>query len=349
MKVFDSGLKRMNLGEILDYSIEVYKRNFKKVTLLALIIHVPFMFLYTLLSGYLSGDMMNIFGNVGELDETALSGSMYMLAAYYFSLFAIWIVYGVYTVTLKAVMDSAIAKVIYQDVVYRKELTVRQALRESFRKIASLAGNRLLYGLILLGIGMAAYIALVIIILILIAGSALIGLGSGLEGAMNTTSDIAAGIVAVFAILLLVAGLGLFVAYFAVKYLFGLHAVALEGKTAAGGLTRSGDLTRKSFWHVAFCYLFGSLLVYTVPSLLTVGASMLILVNLPAYIAAITGVQVINAVIYPFMAIVTTMVFINMKVQKEGLDLELKVDILLEEQKASEALENTEGQGAADV
>jgi hypothetical protein len=177
---------------------------------------------------------------------------------------------------------------------------------------------------------------------VFLLGFAAVGGSGGLEGSMNTTSDILTAVAVVILVLLMVIGLGLGVAFFAVKYLFGVHAVAIEGKTATGGMARSGELTKKSFWHVAFSYLFGGMLFYTLPLLLTVGASMFLLVSLPAYIAAITATQVINAILYPFLVILLTVVYINLKVKKEGLDLELKVDKLLEEQKL---LEDGEGQG----
>jgi hypothetical protein len=35
-------LKRMSPGDCIDYSIEVYKRNFKNLTIISLMFYVPF-------------------------------------------------------------------------------------------------------------------------------------------------------------------------------------------------------------------------------------------------------------------------------------------------------------------
>jgi hypothetical protein len=50
----DKLIRRMSTGDVLDYSIEIFRRNFKQIVKLALIFYIPFMVLYTVAASYLS-------------------------------------------------------------------------------------------------------------------------------------------------------------------------------------------------------------------------------------------------------------------------------------------------------
>lgn len=252
----DRVLRKMSVGDVLDYSVEVYKRNAKKLTLLALIFFVPFMFVYTLVVSYISSEMAGFTkGNVSP--GGSASDFTYMLLAYNLILVVMVLVYFAYTVTLKAVMDTAVVRVVYSDVVNRTVQDLKSAVKEGFKKLPSLIANKILYGLILSGAVVAVYIVLIVVILI------------------------------------------------------------------------------ASFSTVPF--FMSNPLIF---SLISAGAYGILFVNRSLYVVVAAVTQIITSLIYPALTVLMTMLFINLKIKKEGLDLEVKVDELLEEEKRLEDGEN---------
>lgn len=351
MRDNERALRKMSIGDIIDYSIEIYKRNFKKLTLLALIFYVPFSFLFTLISSYIYSDLLESTGyyklsegfgifklsqgffSSGLFDPNILNNDSasitYMILAYYTLMIVMGLLYFAYSITLKVVLDASAIKIVYSDVVNNKETDARSVIRESFKKFPSLVANKVLYGLIILGIILGVYIVLVVVILILTFGI----MAAAGPTAANQTGSTIAGILTVIAILLVILGCALLAAFLAVKFSFGLQAVVIENKGPVEGLSRSSRLTRKNFWPVFGAYFFGTLLFFAIPSILASGAGIFLLVHRYLYIVLSVTTQVVNAIIYPFLITLLTMIFINLKIKKEGLDLEVKVDILLEEQK----------------
>lgn len=325
----------MNVGDVLDYAIEAYKRNFKQLTILAAIFYVPFITIYAGVSGYIYGDMVSSLGiNFRSMMGGAVSGKSDMsdfpmiMMAYYLTMLVMGLVYGIYSLTVKAVMDAAVIKIVYNSIIAGNPLELRMVIKESFRRFPSIAGNSFLYGLIILGIGTAAYIALILLIIV-------VGISAALMAGVNGNQALGNVIAVVFVILLVavIVFIVAFVLYFMARYSLGLQAVVLEKKSAVEGISRCNRLASKKFRHLLFSYTIGILLFFTIPAILNSGAQLLIYFNKNIYMMALTVTQVLGALASPFMATLTTVIFISLKIKKEGLDLELKVDRLLEREK----------------
>lgn len=327
---------KMSIGDVLDYTIEVYKKNFKRLTVLALIFYVPFMFLYTALTSYLSADFMSLMNVDGYMDNMEDPSSyMYRILAFYGSMSVMGIIYFIYSITLKPVMDSAIIRTVYDNVVHGKSEDVKTVIRKSFGKFPTLLVNSLLYSLIVFGVSMVVVVVFYILIFVAVFAVMLsVGVTAGTDGVLNVVM----GVIVAILVLVFLAGAGLLVGYFTVKFMFGLHAVTIEGKSATGGLSRSSELTRKNFWHVFLTYVLGYILIFSLPQALGVGAYVFIFLDKNLHLMANVAAQIINAIIYPFATTLLTMLFINLKIKKEGLDLEVKVDILLEGQKKRDGI-----------
>lgn len=330
----DRVLRKMSVGDVLDYSIEVYKRNAKKLTLLALIFFVPFMFVYTLVVSYISSEMAGFTkGNVSP--GASASDFTYMLLAYNLILVVMVLVYFAYTVTLKAVMDTAVVRVVYSDVVNRTVQDLKSAIKEGFKKLPSLIANKILYGLILCGAVVAVYIVLIVVILIASFSTMpfLVSNPSIFSQPVSPVTSTILGIAAAILIIALVIGAVIFISFFITRFGFGVQAIIIEKKSAVEALSRSWKLSKKNFWFLFAVELFGYMIFFTVPILISAGAYGILFVNRSLYVVAATVTQIITSLIYPALTVLTTMLFINLKIKKEGLDLEVKVDELLEEQK----------------
>lgn len=330
MELNENMIKKMTIGDVLDNSIDVYKRNFKKLTLLALIFYVPFMFLYTFLVSYLSADLINI-ADINDIDSVGnSSGYLYSILAYYASLCILGIIHFAYSITIKAVMEAAITKTVYDDITGNMGKSIKKIIKESFSRFSALFVNKILYKLIIFGISMALVIGLYILMIV-----ALIGFGAAFSWRTGSSGlgEIIIGIVIAIVLVLIFAVVGLLIGYFYVKFIFGTQAIIIENKTAVQGISRSSELTKNNFWHIGLTLAFGALLFYFIPQIINTGAYALMFVNRSLYVAAFTFSQILSSIIYPFIITLMTVAFINLKIKKEGFDLELKVDTLLEQQK----------------
>jgi len=352
MKESERLLKKMSMGDVLDYAIEAYRRNLKSITLLSLIFLVPFTFVTTAVTGYFSAELMKyanppgngIFpffklvrfvaaANPGIGDELGkgLGEAVYTTLAFYFVLILIGLLSLAYSVTLKAVMDASVIRIVYFDVVHARSVDWRQAVKLGFSRFASLMTNKILTALIIAGTVAAGYIVFFILILVFTFG--MIGPTLGNNAPMGTF----AAIFLVQLIIGLVCVILFFIAFFTVKLCLGIHSVVIENRSAVEAVKRSWKLTGGNFWSIALTYLFGSVLFFTVPTILSIAANILIFVNKTLFVAGVIATEVVSSLLYPFILTLLTMVFINLKIKKEGLDLEVKVDKLLERQvKASD-------------
>lgn len=333
----ERALRKMSSGDVIDYSIEVYKRNFKSVTILSLIFYVPFSFLYSMLSGFFSNELLRL----GDTQRIGLDVS----AAYILTSIGIGILYLVYIVTINAVMGAAVSKIIYDDIVYQRSRKLKTVIKESFMKFSSLLGYKIILYLILIGVFIGAAILAVIGFFIYLMFVGLFGIIS-----INSGGIAGFGALYVISIVILAAicfSVIVFVAFFYVKFGFGVQVIAVENRRAAEGISRSIELSNTNFWNSFWALFFGLILYYFIPGILLGIVRMLSFDDAQLYngiyFVASTAIQIIQSIFYPFIVTLITVIFINMKIKNEGLDLEVKVDKLLGMEKTAESGEKTDG------
>lgn len=325
-------LKYMSVGDVLDYSIAVYKRNFKSLTALSLIFFVPFSLITALLSTYSVGNLFDFTKYTEDFTGSSAYNSEMLssMATFYAGYSLIMLLLLVYAITLKPVMDASIIQIVYSDVVHQRTEKMKSAIGKSFQKFGSLVASKVLYYLILFGVSIGMGIVLFIVAMII--SVVLVGVTSQIAGSFSDLLPGAVmGIVMIIFIILLYIGLIVGYFYFILRFGLGVQSVVIENKTATEGLSRSLFLTKKNFWRLFFAFLFGSVLFFLFPALLSYAATLLGLLHKALFVAGYVLGQMIYAIVYPFVIVLMTMIFINLKVKKEGLDLEVKVDRMFEE------------------
>ena len=329
----DRTLKKMSIGDILDYSIELYKKNFKKLFILSLVLYIPFILLYTAVTSYMTGDLFKSAGfnfNSGTFTEAPdTSQAMYNFIAYFAVIAVMGLLYMAFSITLQPVLDASVSQIIYNDAVNGKETSWREAARKSFKHFGRLLLNRLLYGLIIYGILSAA----VFIFYIALFMGLFAAFGSSLFAESSAAPDVFAAIVMIIFIVVGLLGMGLFVGYFAVRFGFGTQSVIIENVSASRAISRSHEITGKKFWHSGLSVAVAAVMVMTLPSTAAYAVYFVAFVDKGIYILANSVVQIIVGLVQPFITVVMTMLFIDLKIRKEGLDLEAKVDVMLEEER----------------
>jgi hypothetical protein len=148
----------------------------------------------------------------------------------------------------------------------------------------------------------------------------------------------AGGALAVFGgLLILLGGLGalVFSIWAYVTLAFATPALILERQPLRAAITRSRQLVNRSWWRVCGILLLGLLLYFVVSSVLSTAFALPFLfttdftatepepVGLLQIILGTLGGIVSNGVTFPFGAAVVILLYIDQRMRREGLDLEL--------------------------
>ncbi|WP_106583512.1 hypothetical protein [Murinocardiopsis flavida] len=125
-----------------------------------------------------------------------------------------------------------------------------------------------------------------------------------------------------------------FYAWIMNKFALAMPAVVLERIGPFSALGRSWALTRRSWWRVFLILLLSQVLVSVVGSILNFPFSMVnqaaplggdaAWVGITVGVATFLGTAVSGAVTSPFLAGVTTLLYVDMRMRREGFDLELQ-------------------------
>lgn len=330
-------LKPMSIGDVLDYSVEAFKQNFKGIVLLSLILYIPWVVIYSVITNLLlDNNLSEIFTMYRDIFSGVYSPDMFdryvtqdtpFLNSTLAALMSL--LQMAYSITFKLVLNAAVIKMIYEyaisgEVKVNTLTDVKGLIKDCFKFMPKMMGNAIIFALIL---GTVYFVSIIVAVLIIIAPVITL---STLD-----LPPVLLAIAIIFLVLFVLLGVLFAIGFFAVKLIFGAHIIVIEGKSVSESFKRSFYLTKGRFWHIAFSGIFAIMLYYLFNSLL-IGATMILaVVNNTLYIIFNAFSQMCAAIAEPFTLVFITILFINMKVQKEGLDLEIKMRKLIESEKAS--------------
>lgn len=335
MNSIKNHLKPMNIGDVLDYSIEAFKQNFKGIVLLTLILYVPWLVVYSIASNFFAADqMVGIMGIYKEMLGRNVPDALETYESLFDDTGTQAIVTGLlsliqlaYSVTIKLVLDAAIMKLIYDYVISGeveiKTLSdVKPFVKKCFGFMGRLLGNKILYAL---AVGMTYSI-------LLFAGVLAIVIPVMLLAAMDLPNGSAtiSVLLVVLLVIIVIAAVLFGIAFVAVKLIFGASAIVIENETLGGAIKRSLYLTKGDFWSTGISCAFAFLIYYMFKGLLVGSAFIFAMVNSTLYAIANTFSQMSAAIFDPFMIVCICILFINAKITKEGFDLEVKMRMMLE-------------------
>jgi hypothetical protein len=218
---------------------------------------------------------------------------------------------------LAFIVDTALTgllTVVIGRLVLGHKITAGEAWRNARPRLPALIGVTLLIPLILIGVW-AVYAVVLVIFALAHAPGALIGL--------------LAGVGAIAAIVLTI--------WFSIMFRMAGPAVVLEREGPAQALARSWRLVRGSFWRVLGITLLAGLIVLVIAAVLqipfgllaaTAGAGNSLLPSTGGNVASIlisaVGGVVAGAVARPISAGVAVLLYVDLRMRREGLDLVLQ-------------------------
>ena len=191
----------------------------------------------------------------------------------------------------------------------------RQALSKSGTIILSAFLKYLLISLGFMAVMIAATIVAGIVGALVVGIAAAVG-GGGLAGARTPTSTVIVGIVV--AVLFAAATAWWMLVTFARLFAYRV-AIVLERLGASASLHRSSNLVRGSSGKVVLTFLLVYVIygaAYALFGAVTYAAS-------SSFVAAQSAIGVLAPFIYPIIPIVTTLLYYDLRIRKEGYDIEL--------------------------
>ncbi|AEI11650.1 glycerophosphoryl diester phosphodiesterase membrane domain-containing protein [Cellulomonas gilvus] len=300
-------LRPLNVGEILDGSFRAVRANPAVMFGLSAIVMTVTAILQAVLTWYVGGQLTPViddaFGaslNGSDLTTAELTGTdSSMLGA------SVASVAGTPLLALATTLLTGLLIVSVSRSVLGRKVTIGEVLRS--RQVWKVLGFTLLVGLVTV---LAA--ALVVVPLVLAAnadswgGALAIGLLGGLA--------------------LVVAGV-----WVSVRTLLVTPALMLEGRAFWPTVARGWRLTRGSFWRLLGIYLLISIIVYVIVQLIQFPVTMVVAfafgepfpTSFWAIVATSIGQVLANTISTVFTASVVALLYIDTRMRREGLDIEL--------------------------
>lgn len=309
-----SVLHPMSIGDILDRAINLYRRNFVTLLGIAAVVTVPIAILQ--LIGILLAFPLDLLSLNSSPSRTTES----LAAMGYLGMFVVFFIAGVIGFVGYAFQSAAMVFAVSESFLGRT-ITIRQAYQGIWGRVGSLLGGLFILTL-LNGLVMGFFFACSFIPLIFAAASG--------RTDSSASSVFTAGIA-----LLICAGFGpLMIALLVInmRFLMMPQTITLEKVGALAGMRRSWNLVRGSFWRV----LFTAFLMYAFITILTAMPSYA--VTFTAFLIPSVAVQtvlntavgtVVGVVTTPLYLAVLTILYYDLRIRSEGLDLELRAQEML--------------------
>ena len=304
-----TALRPMNVGDILDRSINLYRRNFITLMGIAAAVTVPIAALQVI--GVLFAVPLDLF----SLNESPSRATTALATAGYAGLFVVFFIAAIVASVGYAFQAAAMVIAVSESLLGRA-LTIREAYRKILRPGWSLLGSMFVLG-VLNGLIVGFYFACAFIPFIFAAAS-------------GRTDSSASSVFAAGVAVLVCIGIGPLVialAFINVRFLFIPQTVILENLGALAGLRRSWQLVHGSFWRVLFIvFLMYVLILFlsAVPTYaISFGALLVPSVVVQTVLNTVIG-TVIGVVTTPLYLAVLTLLYYDLRIRKEGFDLELR-------------------------
>lgn len=314
-------LNKANFADILDYGIFLFKRHFKKIFLLNLMLNTPFILLIAILNTMLSNNYQEFFSSQEmQADSLAMFSSVFSL---YAKLFLFLAVYAIHALTLKNIFEGSVVKILYSDVVLEENRSIKQVVKECFGQFGPMLLGRALYNLIQGAVFFVLY--LIILASAFIVTVAVFG--------VFTVSAVSPWITVILAIIGVLAAIGviffvaLTISFFMGKYWMFLPSICIEHKKAGMSVERCNNIGNNSFYLTGLTYLFSYMLVFMFPGIINSVTSLVVVASGTMEITAVVIgsiiTQLVSSILQPLIVCVLTALYITLRVKREGLDMEI--------------------------
>lgn len=303
-------LRPMNVGDILDQTFTLYRKNFATLVSIVAVVQVPLLILQ-IAAGLVFGLSPDLFNNAGRAGTDFSSAqALALLVA------GITFVAAALLAAIASVFETAALSVVVSERYLGRAISTRQAYARTLRRWPSLLGAILLLGLI----NFLLLAVLVMPFVFFIAALALSGPSASGDSAAGVLVSLNLCLICLLMPVLIVVAYAL-----NTRWLFTSQIVVLEGCGALDSLRRSWNLVSGSFWRVLGISIVLSILIQVITLAPTFFLQFVILV-LPwsfvwVVLNSVVG-SVIQTLILPIQFAALTLLYYDLRIRKEGFDLQ---------------------------
>ncbi|TRW44136.1 glycerophosphoryl diester phosphodiesterase membrane domain-containing protein [Georgenia yuyongxinii] len=295
-------LRPLNVGEILDGAFRSIRANPKVMFGLSLLVMGVLAVIEAVVLAIFLDEAMPLLDPTASPEALATVGVGSMLGYLTASL----------AISFASVVLTGLLIISVSQSVLGRVISVQELWAQAKSQVWRLIGLTLLLGLI--SIAVAAVLTLVLALLI--------------GGAIASGTDGSAGLMVVLALLLMLAAAVLAV-FLSVRLGLAAPALMLEKTGVLTSIKRSWSLTSRNFWRIFGVLALAVIIVAVLSSILMIPVA-IITALMPT--SAVSGAALlvstvlsvlISALTTPFLSAVLALVYIDVRMRKEGLDVEL--------------------------
>ena len=311
----------LGLGELLDGAFRLYRAHFARLVLTAAIFLVPVGILSTLLLGVTAGNFMQLLLEAGgepvnsNVDVGLGAVAAYLLTALLGNL-AMGVTYTALTVQAAGLLQGEL-------------LPTGVSIRRGARRLLPLIGLVLLVGLAVVVVVFLLYI--VLFLLFFAAAMALGGLGALSENSSMGAATIVLTIILAFVYIAALFAVMLPIGMLLARWVAAPTLLVVEELGPLASLSRSWQLTRKYLWRIV-----GYLVLLTIFNVIVLGLPnavlqwLLLFALTTQWYGWLSGLLVgvsyfFNVLWVPFLVLAMVMLYFDLRVRNESLDLEQRV------------------------
>ncbi|OFW06773.1 MAG: hypothetical protein A3H96_13990 [Acidobacteria bacterium RIFCSPLOWO2_02_FULL_67_36] len=297
-------LRPLSLGELLDRSFSLYRARFR--TLVAIMV-IPAVFAAGM--AMVSQTISTLAGRLGQPGHEPNVSEAFTMMGLAFAMFALMAVYFVVSMIAFGATTAAVS-----DIYMGRDTSAAGA----FRRVRDRVG-RLLLVLLLIGLRMAGVFIAAIVV------------GAVMAVVFALGAPWAGGVVMV----LMVLAAGILMLYLWLRYALSIPAVMLEPITASEAIRRGVELGAGHRWRILIVGLFAAAVTYATALLFqgpfTVAAIVMGPDTRAAFALNLVGAfagAVAGAISGPLGIVALALLYYDMRVRHEGLDLQLMMQSL---------------------
>ncbi|HEY0972531.1 MAG TPA: hypothetical protein VGE02_16290 [Gemmatimonadales bacterium] len=278
--------------EIVDAAIQLGRRHYQSLLVLSAIIAIPNLVLGLVAQSFLP-PAVSAGAELGEAGDILLA-------------FGVSAVSIAWTVVGFGALVASTARAYVEGRPLEPLDAMRRAVRRSVRLVL---GNLVAYVMVM------AVVLIGFFLLAMVAGAVAVAMGTGGGGDPQALGEVVVVILSMAMLVAMVAG-GLLLGS---RYANITAAVMLEERGIVGAIRRSSELVRGNLWRTAGVVLI-MFVLYLVAFLTSWAVFVMVVrdVNLSANVA---GVLVLA--LYPFLGAMLTLLYYDLRIRREGYDLEL--------------------------
>ncbi len=295
----------MNIGDLLDGAFSLYRRNFVTLVGIVAVATLPVLLLEIVASVlFLPADSFLLRGGAGSLpDLTPLQTGSLLSGGF---LFVVAALLG----ALAGVFETGALATFISENYLGRQLDIRGAYARALRRWPALLGMSLFLLLI--------YGMLFAVVLVPVGLSILLGVASRSSDILGVLAVcFTCGFLPVFLVAFYVLGL---------RWQFAPQAIVIENHGALDGLRRSWNLITGSFWRVAGINLVLGILIWIITSVVSFSVQF-VGVLLPSFVLVNLLSTVVNSAlqmaVLPIQLATLTLLYYDLRVRREGFDLEM--------------------------